>query len=567
MNSGEGHQKAPKTIVGQLLDARSENEEATVRSTKVIVDENGNKVVQVRKRKRVYAEEDKQEAKKTNFKSIFLGLALLIIVLLLAFGGVFIYRVTTFNSSEFQSEKEKELSALWGAQVKLQGIKVEGFSFKVGSLIAEFPETSMIKSVEVQSVSGDLRPQTFVTGRIQSVQIFAHAVNVILRDKVNEMKMPLANGDDLWKFERFVTDNFNLSFEDPEAGPFNLEKCELYGKTSDDVHVLQLKGKLTIKGWSPIEIKSPMIYVSKLGFEQININGAMANGGAVSISGNIMNGQPVYGRKLGLKAANVLLSDLTKKAFTQLFEGEIGDMRDGGDYEAKLYFSLPTREMQLPEFRGTAKALNNVNVQKFPMLKELGALLTSGLYSDPIIEKASLLMISDGNSITVKNIDFEAPKVLKITGELTAVEAGGPLKGVLNFGVPTRSVLVPIKGKGDQMDPLFKRNDGGMAWVTVSLMGTTGDPKDNAEELMKAAVIARNKNSDHTQDFLKSIRETELNQPSQPNQLPGEQRAFPGSDSSNRGGMPPSGGYGDGQRGQGGNPSGSSSVGFDEFIR
>lgn len=470
------------SIVGQLLNARSESESSVTRSTKVVVDENGNKVVQVRKRKRVYSEPEQEKKKGGNFKNIFIGVAVLLIIFILLFGGLFIFRVSSFNSPDFLAKKQQELSALWGAEVALSDLKVEGFSFGLRVLQADFPESSMIKSVTIDYLKGDMVPMGFVTGIFRGEQFYARSVRVVLRNQVGKMDVPLANGEDLWKFNRFETDNFIVEYENKAEGPFSLQG-ELYARKSEgDTHVLQLKGKLDIKGWKPININisSPAVYVSKSGV-QFSIHGVIGEKSSLMLEGEVPNGQSIYERPFTLSGNGIQLGDLTNNAFQNFLQAELGIASDSSDTDVKLTFRLPAADMAFPGLEGSVETLADITVLRLPILREMANVLGSTLYAKPTIPRGKLKILSDGKKMELHNIDIEEQSFLKIVGNVTA-NPDNTLSGKLNFGVPIRMTARETL----EPDPIFIAEED-MGWIKINLRGTFADPLDNSTELVQKA--------------------------------------------------------------------------------
>ncbi len=226
MHSEDDQKNTPSnTIVSQLLQAKTENETSTYRGSRVVVDEDGNKVIQVRKRKRVYSEKVQDKKTALSIQKFFITASISLILLALVLGGLFVYRVSSFNSADFLAKKEQELSELWGAKVQLSGLKVEAFSFSLASLKAEFPESSLLKSVEMQHVSGDMSLVSLITGVIQGDKFSSLATKVLLRNNVKDLQIPLAQGENLWRFNRFETDKFHVEFDDKTTGPFIQERA------------------------------------------------------------------------------------------------------------------------------------------------------------------------------------------------------------------------------------------------------------------------------------------------------------------------------------------------------
>lgn len=492
MSSDPNNQESdkPESIVGQLLQARSEGERSETRSTKVVVDKDGNKVIKVRKRKRVYSEPE-PEKEKRSFKRVFITFAISFILLVLIFAGSFVFRVSSFNSDDYLREKEEELSRHWGARVRLHSLKVEGMTFFLGRLTAEFPESSIIHSVEINSIRGSLKPSSFLTGVFSCDQIDSVSSKIILRNDVPTLQIPLAQGDALWKCNRMYTDDLRVEFENPQEGPFILNSQLYVRKSENDRHVLELKGKVEIKGWKTIDINlgGPSVYILKDGID-MSIHGIMDDNSQVRLTGDIYNGKSIYATYLTFEGNGISLDYLTNGVFKNMLQAQLGTKPDIGGADLKFGFLLPSQDMTLPRYVANAEKVSNVILNRLPILQELSSVLASSLYNKPAIQSGRMKLISDGHKISLADIDFVEPNFFKIAGSLSADESRD-LSGTLRLGV---SVMMATRIKLDP-DPLFTENDGETAWLTVQIAGTSDNPGDNAAQLITRANELRTKQS------------------------------------------------------------------------
>lgn len=480
----------PESIVGQLLQARTEGEQSETRSTKVIVDKDGNKVIKVRKRKRVYSEPEPEKEQKS-FKRLFITFAISLILLVLVCAGVFVFRVSSFNSDTYLKAKEEELSRLWGANVRLQSLKVEGMTFHLGRLTAEFPESSIIRTVEINSIKGDLKLSSFVTGVFSCGQINTASSKVVLRNNVTTLEVPRAQGAAPWKCTRMYTDDFQVEFENPREGPFVL-KSQLYmRKLEDERHVLELKGKVEIKGWKTIDINlgAPCVYILNEGID-MSIHGIMDENSQVVLTGEIYNGKPLYNTSLKLVGDGISLDYLTNGVFKNVLQAQLGTKPDIGGTEVQFGFTLPTPDMTLPPFAAKVEKVGNIILSRLPVLHELSSVLASSLYTKPAIQEGSMNIVSDGREVKLANINFVESNFFKIAGALNA-NASQELSGTLRLGVP---LMMATRVKLDP-DPLFTENDGETAWLAVQVSGTSDAPADNTAELVTRANELRAKQS------------------------------------------------------------------------
>lgn len=492
-DSGKTDKEKSGTIVGQLLHAKTESEEAVVKSRKVVLDEDGNKVIKVRKRKRVYSELVEDKNKKSSMRGLAIGVLAGVVFFLLVFGGFFIYRVTFFNSADFLKQKEEEISALWNAQVKLEGLSVEGFSFTLSSLTAEFKESSNIKSVEIRNLKGTLAPASFITGFIQGDMIEALALQIILRNRNTHLHVPIAQGENIWKFNRYSSKKVLVKFEEAEEGPFVLEGDDLYVRQGEPgVHSVHVIGRLHVKGWDTLNIPSSisMLQISENGIENINIYGVFSekNTGSsssqtaqlmgVRLKGKILNGSSIYATPLKLFGYNVPFSSLSQGVYSKLINFNLGASQDEV-VDLNLYVTLPTSEMLMPGLKGSVRSFNNVVLECLPMQQEIADTLGNQAYISPTFLTGSMDVSSDGKVVKLANMHFMQDSLLELKGTLEA-KVDGEISGVVRYGIPANN----ITRESYAVDPLFgDLGNKNVAWVDTKIAGSVAAPRDNTSEI------------------------------------------------------------------------------------
>ncbi|MHA3690142.1 hypothetical protein [Akkermansia sp. AKK6] len=98
------------------------------RRREVVVRPDGTKVIRVEKRRRTY-HDDRNESGQAVLKNKRFLIALCIVVLLAvgALAGTYMYRLTSFNTEEFTSRLQSDLSAAWGGKWKFPGWRWTAF--------------------------------------------------------------------------------------------------------------------------------------------------------------------------------------------------------------------------------------------------------------------------------------------------------------------------------------------------------------------------------------------------------------------------------------------------------
>ena len=89
------------------------------RKREVVVRPDGSKVIRVEKRRRTY-NDDHGDAKQAVLKNkrFLIGLCILVLLVVGALAGTYMYRLTSFNTEEFAGRLQSDLSAAWGGKVE-----------------------------------------------------------------------------------------------------------------------------------------------------------------------------------------------------------------------------------------------------------------------------------------------------------------------------------------------------------------------------------------------------------------------------------------------------------------
>ena len=104
------------------------------RKREVVVRPDGSKVIRVEKRRRTY-NDDHGDAKQAVLKNkrFLIGLCILVLLVVGALAGTYMYRLTSFNTEEFAGRLQSDLSAAWGGKVEASGMAMDGLSMTPAS--------------------------------------------------------------------------------------------------------------------------------------------------------------------------------------------------------------------------------------------------------------------------------------------------------------------------------------------------------------------------------------------------------------------------------------------------
>lgn len=477
-------------IIQQLNDEKPSQE----KSREVVVRPDGTKVVRVTKKRRVVVSEDaKRKAGRRSFMLILLGF------FLLCFGGigVLLFRMSQMSGEAYIQTRADELKQAWGAEsVLLSGSGVDGISFHLSGIIAEFPADSPIRRVELTDISADLDTSTFFSGVLSTEKMTVKRAEIVLNPDLQEMKMPLAQGETLWKIRSIECADFNVSMGDTMSLK-NVRASMYHPHPSDKVasSLVLSGGTLALRGMQPIRLADSEMLLTARGAE-FSLNGTTdrpnQDAGKLStsltISGRMPVGAPLAG-PYELDSENMPLSAFTYGRFGDILKAKTVRQAVGNEHTAARIL-LPIQQPS-PVYSGEFR-LKEISLSGFPaqtlVLKHLEDERRAPYYS-PVIQTGSVRLQADAQNV---RIEFPEDLVserdfMSLSGEMT-VDGENSLSGTLNIGLP--AFLTHAEYIDGKPDPIF-RESLDTAWVTIELSGTVNVPADNFAMLEAQAEEAR----------------------------------------------------------------------------
>lgn len=488
------HDSQVRHIIKQL------NEEApsSEKSREVVTRADGTKMVRVVKKKKVMV--SKAEKMRRSRRS-FLVFLLVFILLVLGIAAFFSYRMASMTGTAYMQEREAELARAWGAEsVHCTGAQIDGLSLKISSIVAEFPPSSMIESVELREISAVLDTSTFFTGLLRSDEAFVKKASIRLRPEAQALDLPRWQGDPLWNFKRISCESLDFSIGQPSESPLSLTGADAYmyfpGAASDTRVVILKGGVMKMRGWKPICLFDAKLQISPNAVEDIRLTGSVdgvpsATEGAKSqltISGRV-SAKESLDTPLMLDTDGMNFAEFSAGRFSQFFAATTLPSALGKE-KPVAYIQLPLHTRQ-PLFKGVFR-LKDVRLTSLP------ALLTLTDHIEPVKRKGYLppkvalgcveLRWEDETLfLSIKENDLCEPDLISLYGEFS-VDKDYALSGTLNYGLP--SLLAHVEYPDGGADPIF-RDDGVYAWLATQLSGRANAPTDNSAELDAQAEEAR----------------------------------------------------------------------------
>ena len=476
------------------------------RKREVVVRPDGSKVIRVEKRRRTY-NDDHGDAKQAVLKNkrFLIGLCILVLLVVGALAGTYMYRLTSFNTEEFAGRLQSDLSAAWGGKVEASGMAMDGLSMKAARIKVTFPQDSCLSFVMMEGVSGEISATSLFMGKIKGESLNMAKVTIGLRPGFSKFAVPQTKRELPFVFRRYTsprlevgyahkTEEFTLERND---GPFYMT-AEAYIRTSgngtEPEYVLDLsQQKLKIKGWPLMGVDSGSIILNGNGVKQLTFSGFLDKGRLLNkptdlspcmITGNFLLGTDFRHQAWTLTGRNFDLLSLVGDDFASFLKVQMGEQEVDEKHELKLDFALPvTDEQKRPSVKGYSGSVIKATMLRLPVLRLLAAMTARNTeirlpYSSPVFTSGSFLLESDGTdrSASLKEISLFEQGFLGVTGVLYS--NGSAVTGELVFKIPSYMV-------DSRRLPSGVTQEGHEIILPVKISGTPASPQDNSAGMLQ----------------------------------------------------------------------------------
>lgn len=485
------------TQVRRIIKQLNEDKPSRERNREVVVRADGTKVVRVtKKRKVMVSAREKNRASRKRFVYALAG-AFVFLFLMVAFLFV---RMAAMSSSSYLQECQSQLQQSWGADsVQIEGAGVDGTSFHLSSVVAEFPETCMLKRVEMRGIEATLDWLSFFRSKIQGEDLKMDSAIIVLRSGAR-MNMPLYQGDALWKFQRMDCKNLTVLFENEETAPLALKDAAAYmyypHVSSASSVVILSSGALHIKGWKTVNITESKAHISSNGIDDFSLRGTTDNVSdiaehrrtSIAFAGRIVQEADFCG-PYAVESDNMSFADFTRGRFEEFFSARTKAVSQGRIRElATMTLSPDTDE---PVFNGEFH-LRNISLSSFPALMSITEHIEPAkrrFYNPLSLHRGHVVIdYHEGNiSVEIPEGALQERDLVSLRGKMI-LNAANELSGEMSYGIPM--LLARVEYPDGRPDPIFHQS-GDWAVLRTGLRGKGNMPDDDMSEVEARAVIAR----------------------------------------------------------------------------
>ena len=483
------------TQVRGIIKQLNEDKPSQERRREVVVRADGSKVIRVTRKKRVMlTAADKGRRSRRCF---FLVLVSLFLVAVLVAGFLF-YRMSSMSSSAYMASCQSALQSAWGAtSVQMEGAGVEGTTLRLNTVVAEFPESSMLERVELSGVEAELDILSFIDGVIKGEALSMERALLVLRSGTR-IEMPAFQGRELWRFRRLDCKDLTVQFAGEEPGCVALRNTHAYmyypDKARSSSIVMLEQGTLDIKGWKSVRIREGKAHVTNSGIDDFSFSGTTDDAStaveqrrtSIAFAGKIAQGAGFAG-PYAVETDNMSLADFTGGRFEEFFTARTVAVTHGKlTGKSTIELSGPS-----PVFQGEFH-LKDICLSSFPALMAITEHIEPSKrrrYNPLSLHRGWVVLRQEADTLSL-----ELPRGAMLERDLVelkgviSLNAGNEMSGELSYGIPLP--LARVEYPDGHPDPIFTQQT---EWAVLStkLRGRGNMPGDDMSEVEARAAAER----------------------------------------------------------------------------
>lgn len=475
--------------IDDMMDRlRSRGEGGVEGEAELVTREDGTQMYRMRKRKRRSHQPKKEKEKRQrNFRVAQVVTA---VALVAGTGLALLGSVLYLNSQAYQAKVAGKLRVWTGAEPQLTQFRASPVSAGAGAIELTWPEGSMLESLKVNGVRGDLRISSlFGSAWKGSEMVATNGGSLVLRRPgPGAPRTSERSGDCPFQF-RYRSPKFNVLMGGSEKPAARLVGSEVTLTVLDAAATtanLQFEGgALSYEGWGSFGLKFASLQFEDGGVRvgNLRLTPGTETEGEIQINNpddaplGLEGGESV----LPVRVQRAPLGSLLGPSFGTWLRAEVESPESGGDGFVTLNsdegFTLSCR---VP-FRATA--LSESRIAALPLFGIIAREINEASYQTLRYDvEATGVVVRNATMSGVEDLRFESRGRLVVTGKVSADRAG-VLDGVLEVGLPDGAVNeAPAAFRG-----VFKRRSEGYSWATIRISGPGSKPQDDLQKQLDAA--------------------------------------------------------------------------------
>ncbi|MCW1887381.1 hypothetical protein OKA04_21770 [Luteolibacter flavescens] len=456
---------------------------------KLVTRDDGTQVYKMRKRKR-RSHQPKKEKEKSD-KRMRVAQVVTAVALVAGSGLALVGSLIYLNTPGYHDKISERVKVWTGAEPKISQLRVTPLTAGASAVELRWPETSLIQSLTVRGVQGELAVPSLIGGLWKGTEMLGgQGGTLVLRQPVGPAPaMPARSGEIPFQF-RYRAPQFTVLVGDEAKPAARLSGTEATLEVLDTAATTaNLRfdgGSIYAPGWGDFALNFASLQFSpegmRVGIIRMTPSGK-TGGGNIEITNPDKSLLDLRGKKsdLTIRVGRLQLGSLLGPNFGPWLSAEVETPENG---EAGI-FSYDADSPTLVSFRipFRATASSDSVWKQLPMFGVLAKEVGETWYQAPIFDlEANGVLVRSGAVAGLERLHFASRNRLVLDGSLTA-DAQGVLEGSLEVGLPDGLV----NNASAAMRAVFKRRDGGYSWATVRLSGTGRQPQDDLQKQLDTA--------------------------------------------------------------------------------
>ena len=487
--SENGDQEPDQYSFEQMMERlrRNRESEPSPEDGELVTRSDGSQVIRVRRRKRRSHQPHLEERLKKRRRHVIQISAALILILLfvLGFGIALLYA----NSGFFRKGLMEKITAVTGANVKLEQFRMNPRGANAALIELEWPQSGMMKKIIARGLDAKLAPRSFLGGRMTGDEVVAQDLTVLMgapEQSGDSKKRAAAPEASRIHFTRLASSKSRVLFGDPIAPDFSLQNSELSffpGLNGSVPRLLANRGELVIKDWPKFQMdRAQLEFVDgEVEILGLRLRPQKEVRGILEIAGRVPYRAVDQSSRLLLTAENFPLEEIAGAEIGKLLSGRV----DSDSRAAVNQLLLGGREAAASMSLSFRCAPNSsIDLHGLPFLKILSNVLNDDWYKHPVFTGDVVgTLRREGAGVAITDLDLESKERMALKGSFRYGRERA-YAGELEIGLPE----IVIKASGNRrLDLMFGKPKGNLRWVSLRVSGTAASPADDFEAQYDAA--------------------------------------------------------------------------------
>jgi hypothetical protein len=454
----------------------------------LVVRADGTQAIRVRKRKRRSSQPAKTNAKarsRSGGTRQAVGLALFFIVAL-AVGVALVYA----NSSTYRSSLTQNIEQVTGANVKITQFRMNPKTANAGSLLLDWPEGNVVRSLALKGLTAEISPTSFLGGRMSGAEVTALSGTLALQIPKGGQPLrhsPAPESVSSAPFKRYRVPVLDVTLGDPAAPMVRLLKSEaslnpdaIGGRSQVSLY----QGELAMTHWPKLRLDRALIEFHNQETDVISLRvfHESAKKGFLEVTGTIHPFDSQRTSTLAVTLDSFDMSGIIGPALGGVIAGEVDSLPVATSNFLSFVPVKDSSPVLNVSFRRNSSS--NITLQGLPFLLALARTLEDSWFERPTFDGDSGGVIHRENDrVSVRQIDLVSKSRMALQGEIS-MTANRDLSGSLELGISEPMLDASVNARFQAM---FGPEKNGFRWLTLKIGGSAAAPSDNFKELFLAA--------------------------------------------------------------------------------